>query len=148
MCPTGKTHKGFTLVELMVVLLIVAILAAVAIPLYSGRIDSSKWTEADAAAGTIRTAVRSYWSQMGGASYTGNYGTDLSGGVATFGPKLGINPADLSGTYFGSGCYNIDSVNAATGNCIITIDATADPGPGGAPSSPSTKTMDEDGYLR
>ena len=84
MCPTGRTFKGFTLVELMVVLLIVAILAAVAIPLYSGRIDSSKWTEADAAAGTIRTAVRTYWSQMGGASYTGDYGADLSGGVATF----------------------------------------------------------------
>ena len=37
--------KGFTLVELMVVILIVSILAAVAIPILSGRIDAAKWSE-------------------------------------------------------------------------------------------------------
>jgi len=58
----GK-RKGFTLVELMVVVLIVTILAAVAMPLLSGRIDSSKWSEANAGAGTIRTAVRAYFAE-------------------------------------------------------------------------------------
>jgi general secretion pathway protein G len=37
--------KGFTLVELMVVILIVSILAAVAIPILRGRIDAAKWSE-------------------------------------------------------------------------------------------------------
>ena len=139
------TRRAFTLVELMVVVLIVGILAAVALPLFAGRISSGKWTEAKSAAGTIRTAVRTYWSEKGGTTYTGSYAADLTGGVAVFGPKLGINPSDLAGTYFGSGCYNIDSVNAATGNCVITVDSTVDPGPSGGPSSPTHETMDENG---
>ena len=58
-----ESRKGFTLVELMVVILIVSILAGVAIPLMQGRINSAKWSEANAAAGTIRTAIRAYFAE-------------------------------------------------------------------------------------
>ena len=47
-----RERKGFTLIELMVVILIVGILAAVAIPIMRGRIDSAKWSEGKAMMGT------------------------------------------------------------------------------------------------
>ena len=51
-------RAGFTLVELMVVAVIVAILAAVAIPLMSANKTRAMATEAEAGCGTIRTAFR------------------------------------------------------------------------------------------
>ena len=119
-------RKGFTLVELMVVVLIVAILAAVAMPLLSGRVNSSKWSEANASAGIIRTAVRVYFSENPAAAQA------LSGGldVAATQAALGFNLQDLTGTYFVPGDYNIDSVNA---NGIATVTVTG----GSLAASPS-----------
>ena len=111
----GK-RKGFTLVELMVVVLIVTILAAVAMPLLSGRIDSSKWSEANAGAGTIRTAVRAYFAENPTAAQTLSGGLDVAATQAV----LGFSAQDLSGGFFVPGDYNIDSVNAQ-GFATITV---------------------------
>jgi len=58
-------RKGFTLIELMVVILIVAILAAVLVPMMRGRIDAAKWSEANAACAQIKTAVKAYCAEKG-----------------------------------------------------------------------------------
>ena len=55
-----KNRKGFTLVELMVVVVIVALLAALLIPMLTARIEAARWSEGRAAAGTIATALRAY----------------------------------------------------------------------------------------
>lgn len=109
-------RKGFTLVELMVVVLIVGVLAAVAIPLLTGRISQARWSEACAGAGTIRTAVRTYFAENPTAAQA------LSGkmNVAATQNALGITTTDLTGTYFVPGDYNIDSVSA-TGMAAITV---------------------------
>jgi len=127
-----KNRKGFTLVELMVVILIVGILAAVAIPLMQGRIDKAKWSEANATAGTIRTALRAYAAETSLATASGLIGADLSAGNAA----LGFNATDLEGTYFTGSDYAITSMatsGATAGIAVITVTASKTNAPGGGP---------------
>ena len=55
-----KIKEGFTLIELMVVVVIVGILAALVIPLLLSRVEKAKYSEGKAIASQIATAVRVY----------------------------------------------------------------------------------------
>jgi len=55
-----KSRKGFTLIELMVVVVIVAILAAIVVPLLLSRVEKARYSEGKAIASQIATAVRAY----------------------------------------------------------------------------------------
>lgn len=116
-------RKGFTLVELMIVILIVAILAAVAIPLMTGRIDAAKWSEGKSAMGTIATAIRAYYAEKGcntPAPATPSLVPDNPG-------FIGVTANDLTGTYFTSEAYDITSASCtpATGQVAFVITCTA-----------------------
>lgn len=132
-----KTNKGFTLTELMVVILIIGVLASVAAPLMQVRIDKAKWSEACSAAGTIRTSIHAYCAETGIASAQGLTGNNL--GDATTEAALGFTPTDLEGTYFSPGDYVITSVN---GEGFATITATGG-SKAGAPAG--TYVLQEDG---
>ena len=72
-----KLTRGFTLVELAIVIVIAGILAAVAIPIYQGLINDSKWSEGKAAAGTVRQSVDVFKAKQ-----SGNLSTLTSGTMA------------------------------------------------------------------
>ena len=115
---------GFTLIELMVVILIVAVLAAAAIPLMRGRIDQSKWSEANASAGAIRNTVKTYFMD------TGNIITgDLDDTAVQ--QALGMQSGDLTGSYFTASDYTIDSVNS-DGVAVITVTGSQTNAPSGS----------------
>ena len=114
-----KNKYGFTLVELMVVIMIVGILASVSIPLMRGKINDSKWSEANAACGTINTAMRGYYANNGLS--TANAVTGLLSNAAIQ-AELGFTASDLTGTYFTPANYTITAVTS-TGNCTIAVTA-------------------------
>ena len=55
-----RLQQGFTLIELMIVVAIVGILAAIAIPAYQDYVARSKVSEAMAAMGACKTSVTEY----------------------------------------------------------------------------------------
>ncbi len=55
--------KGFTLVELIIVIVIVGILSIVAVPVYKGYTKKAMGTEAKALLGSIMTAQNVYFSE-------------------------------------------------------------------------------------
>jgi type IV pilus assembly protein PilA len=61
-----QVQKGFTLIELMIVVAIIGILAAVAIPAYSNYTKKAKFTEVVQATQAIKTAMESCASDQGG----------------------------------------------------------------------------------
>lgn len=67
---TMRKQSGFTLIELMIVVAILAILMAIAIPAYQDYTIRSQVSEGMNLGGGARTAVAEYWTN------TGNWPTD------------------------------------------------------------------------
>lgn len=67
-----RKHSGFTLIELMIVIAIVAILAAVAVPAFQAPIARAKLVEAIGQLDQAKTALSEYVATQGNMPLSGN----------------------------------------------------------------------------
>ena len=85
----GMKQKGFTLIELIVVIAIIGVLAAILVPTMLGYVQKSKMSSANANASKVYNAVASALVELSGNGTViadGDYGNQVSG--ATYNTTL------------------------------------------------------------
>jgi prepilin-type N-terminal cleavage/methylation domain-containing protein len=75
-CPPSQRSRGFTLVEVVVVLAVVLLLSAIAVPLVTGYIEDGRRTRATAEIKTIAGAVTNFYKDYGKWPARSNAGVD------------------------------------------------------------------------
>lgn len=104
----AQSESGFTLVELLVVMLILGLLAAIAIPAFFNQRTKAQDAEAKTTAKTTQTAMETYATDNNG-SYVGANSTTLRAIEPTI-PTTGVTFSNIS-----ANTYTITVTSAAAG---------------------------------
>lgn len=136
-----QSESGFTLVELLVVMLIIGLLAAIAIPAFFNQKDKAKDSAAKEAVRTAQTAIETY-----SVDNNGTYvGAEAAGALTDIEPTLVDADLDVAGAN-GGATPTVDgyTVTVTAEDTLNTFSIERDPsgsltyactGDGGCPST-------------
>ncbi|MGD0393627.1 MAG: type II secretion system protein [Acidimicrobiales bacterium] len=110
---------GFTLIELMVVLLIMAILLAIAIPTFLGVSGSANDRAAQSNLNTALTNAKSYY-QSNGQTFTGTNVTSLASALGSQEPSISW----VTGPSTGSGVVSVGVATDGNGIVLASLSKT------------------------
>lgn len=123
-----KSQRGFSLVEIMVVVVIIGILAAVAVPAYQDYVKGAKIPDATSNLSRMRVRMEQYFQDQSPPRYT-----TLAGGTI-----CGIGSAPAASDYFSYTCAATPTAYTITATSTI-----ANPGTKGSAMEGFTYTIDQ-----
>jgi type IV pilus assembly protein PilA len=116
----ANSEPGFTLVELLVVMLILGIIAAIAIPAFLNQRDKANDAGAKSIVRSMQTAEEACNSDKGGGTYTG---CDLAG-LNKVEPSIPASDPNLTATPNGSTGYTVTAKSSSASQTVFTITRT------------------------
>jgi prepilin-type N-terminal cleavage/methylation domain-containing protein len=110
-----NNQKGFTLIELMVVVVIIGILAAIALPNFLAMQDRAKEAESKSNAHTVQLSVEDYKTQSNGNKPLSS--ASFATGITTANVSVGI-PSNVKNPFIAgaanTGAGVVSAINAST----------------------------------
>ena len=135
----AQKQKGFTIVELLIVVVVIAILAAITVVAYTGITENTRYSVMKSDIATMNKAILMYHAENGHYPYSGTTAGNRTGatitipGIAPYMATAPTIPDDGLGGYYAY-IWSIDGANyklvrLVPGGVSLPVVEQSDPGP-------------------